>query len=398
MSQMNPLSMIGALDPISIGIDLGAQLLGLPPEVKNAAKIVVGVMTGDLICAANGAIGLAGNMAEVAQTEWKPSQYGASGQGYAPPGNDSHRASPPSAAGGSSSQSVDNQPTTGGTPNCGPTPAAGGKGAVLTAADREWYAAWGVLETNFDKAETAGFGLRDNFLTWNDIRQLANRSDVSSDVRNAAAFMLEHPERFKEEMLARGSRHPFTGDMGFNRDDLLLMVREGQRRGAFEPVTGNGGPGGGCVGPTGSGAGGPSAGGGSPVTGGSGGVGGTGGACTPGGVSSGGGVGAQDPIDAIMNDPTLSTTEKAEAILMEIMNSLDGEMMGLLKKMQKVRKEQAGAGDDQEKSADLASSMEQMQHQLQKVMERRTQMFSLLTNISKLSHEASMQAVNNMRS
>jgi len=394
MSQMNPLGLIGALDPLSIGIDLGAQLLGLPPEVKNAAKIVVGVMTGDIICAANGAIGLMGNMAETAQTEWKPPEYSVASQGYAP-SNSGNSTYAPSSGGSSATSGWTSQG--GGNvgssqPGCQP---ADPKGARLSEEDRQWYAAWSALYTNFPKAETAGgWALRDNFLTWTDIQGLANRTDLSPEMRDAVGFMLEHRDRFHRETFTRGSMNYLTGQHGVDPSDVLLIVREGERRGAFEAPSSGGNPtGGGCVGPVG---------GGTPGTGGAGGAGGagssSGGGCGPGGVTGGGPAGGQDPIDGIMADPTLSTQEKVEMILMEIMASLDQEALGLLDKMRGVRKQQAKAGDDQEKAADLASDMQMLEHKLQKVVERKAQMSALLTNLSRMAHESAMQAVNNMRS
>ncbi|MDQ3264583.1 MAG: hypothetical protein M3Y59_13115 [Myxococcota bacterium] len=85
MSQMNALGAIGGLDPLALGIDLGGQLLGLPPEIRNAAKIVAGVISGDLICAANGAVGLMGNLQEGGTVEWHAGSSSSTtvGLGYA---------------------------------------------------------------------------------------------------------------------------------------------------------------------------------------------------------------------------------------------------------------------------------------------------------------------------
>src|SRR5688500_6681499 len=67
---------LGAIDPIGLIIDVGAGVLGLPPEVKNIAKIAVGIAMANPVTALNGATGLLGNLEERAATEWKPPPEG----------------------------------------------------------------------------------------------------------------------------------------------------------------------------------------------------------------------------------------------------------------------------------------------------------------------------------
>lgn len=74
------------LNTVDIGgklVDVAANALGLPPEVTNIAKAGIGVATGNPIMAANGAVGLVGNVLDkAAETEYAPGST-KPGSGYA---------------------------------------------------------------------------------------------------------------------------------------------------------------------------------------------------------------------------------------------------------------------------------------------------------------------------
>lgn len=403
----SPLFSLGALggltgmDPLSMAVDLGGSILGLPPEVKNIAKVAIGVATANPIMIFNGVQGLAQNAAEAAATEYKPPEYTAV-SGYAASGAASasmtslggpttassrgrcadHSGGQTSGS-GSSGHASSGSPTPGGTANA-QLPAGGGK---LSHEEAAYYQSAAVLAANFTKAETAGLlAIRDGQLTLMDLQRIANDPNANPELVKASLFFLDHPDRFMR--MSTSSWTPFGPGVGFvSLEELRREVQKGVERGALVPNQGGSSPGpvgsgittgGGCVGP---------------VSGGSSSSGGSG----PGGVTGGGGTSGTDPLDAILNNPNLSASEKAEHILMQILMDLDGDMLGLLGEMREVRKKQANAGDDKTKNAELASDMELLQHRLQKVMERRTQMMTLLTNMSKLTHEAHMACINNTR-
>lgn len=74
---------LGAIDLPGKVVEMAAGALGLPPEVTNAAKVGIGIATGNPIMAASGAVGLAGNvLANAAETEMAPPGTGG-GAGYA---------------------------------------------------------------------------------------------------------------------------------------------------------------------------------------------------------------------------------------------------------------------------------------------------------------------------
>ncbi len=92
--------LIGKADPLGNLIDVGASLLGLPPEAKNVVKIAVGAIAADPVLIVSGSVGLAGNVmnntgnaSPPATTEYTPPQGSLWCAGYArtpfgPPADD----------------------------------------------------------------------------------------------------------------------------------------------------------------------------------------------------------------------------------------------------------------------------------------------------------------------
>jgi hypothetical protein len=74
-----------SINPMEMAVDIGASLLGLPPEVKAAAKVAVGAATGNVLMAASGAVELVSGIAgKAATTEYAPSSEPAvASKGYA---------------------------------------------------------------------------------------------------------------------------------------------------------------------------------------------------------------------------------------------------------------------------------------------------------------------------
>ncbi|MFL5318487.1 MAG: hypothetical protein ACJ790_02445, partial [Myxococcaceae bacterium] len=65
---------IESVDPFNVAIDKLGGALGLPPAIRNIAKVVIGLNTGNFLLAANGAAGLMAeaNKNEPAKTEMAP--------------------------------------------------------------------------------------------------------------------------------------------------------------------------------------------------------------------------------------------------------------------------------------------------------------------------------------
>jgi hypothetical protein len=72
------------LNPVGSLLELGTHVLGLPPEIGNAAKIAAGAMTGNVVGIIDGGISLTTNLVKRATTEYQPSKSSASGYASAP--------------------------------------------------------------------------------------------------------------------------------------------------------------------------------------------------------------------------------------------------------------------------------------------------------------------------
>lgn len=382
---MSGLGLLMGGDPLSMAVDIGGSILGLSPEAKNVAKVALGFASANPFMIFSGLQGLAQNATEAATTEYRPPEY-TSVSGYADPAvkKPVRQASEPS-GGTDCTQTSSDRPETSATPPGGiPNAPAGGKAAKLSQEDLDYYQACSVLASNFTRAETAGFwAIKDGKLSMMDLERIANDPNAPPELVKAALFFTENPDRFYK--LAAERHEPWMNGPFISLAGMRMEVQEGVRRGALVGSAGASSAGEASAGGVG----------GSPAT--SSGTGGSSGASGTTGSSGASSSSATDALDAILNNPNLSPSEKAEQILMKILMDLDGDMLGLLGDMREVRKKQANAGDDKEKSAELASDMELLQHRLQKVMERRTQMMTLLTNMSKLTHDANMAAINNTR-
>lgn len=70
------ISQLTGMDPVAFMIDKAGDALGLPPAIRNVAKIAIGMATSDVLCIASGASGLAAEAAkeEPATTEVVPNK------------------------------------------------------------------------------------------------------------------------------------------------------------------------------------------------------------------------------------------------------------------------------------------------------------------------------------
>ena len=113
----------------------------------------------------------------------------------------------------------------------------------------------------------------------------------------------------------------------------------------------------------------------------------------------GGSSGGSGGVGDIINNPNMSLEEKLQAILTLITRDTDDEILDVMKDMASVRDERAGLGTDQNsraREAKLETTMEQLNLRLQKLMEKRKQMFDLMSNISSNFNEMAKQAIQNL--
>jgi hypothetical protein len=104
-------------------------------------------------------------------------------------------------------------------------------------------------------------------------------------------------------------------------------------------------------------------------------------------------------VTDIINNPNMSLEEKLQAILTLITQDTDDEILDVMKEMASAREERAKLGTDQSsraREAKLETTMEQLNLRLQKLMEKRKQMFDLMSNISSKFNEMAKQAIQNL--
>jgi hypothetical protein len=95
----------------------------------------------------------------------------------------------------------------------------------------------------------------------------------------------------------------------------------------------------------------------------------------------------------------MSLEEKLQAILTLITRDTDDEILDLMNVMASVRDQRAALGTDESsraQDAKLETTMEQLNLRLQRLMEKRKQMFDLMSNISAQFNEMAKQAIQNL--
>lgn len=236
-----------------------------------------------------------------------------------------------------------------------PPPARGPSEPALDPDFREYREALSVLSANWDTFDAA-VGARDNVMTRANLDALLANPAASSTLKKAAQFFKDHPEYYDRLEMAAGvgGRDGIVG-----RPDVTAALRQA------DAVLGSSGTG--------------SSGGGSRPVGGSGG----------------------SSVRSILDNPNMSIEDKIQAILMNISQETDGEILGVMRDMASARDERATLGTseaDRKKAAKLESSMQELELRLQKLMEKRKAMFDLMSNMSSKFNEMAKTAISNLRS
>ncbi len=178
------------LEPMGAIIDAGGAWLGLPSSVRNAAKLVAGLYTGNFVCAISGGVGLVGDLSKEAQkTEYVPSKSATSIQGYA---------ATASRSAASTASPAD--------------PSLGELDRNLAVVEK--YFDTFARPTAFDM-----MGLKDTFISKDDLLMIANSSKVTDEVRGAAVWLLSHRDEFAQ--VDGASTQRFDGHLSL--DDVRAM-------------------------------------------------------------------------------------------------------------------------------------------------------------------------------
>ena len=427
---------IGKADPISNLIDVGASLLGLPPEMKNVAKVAAGVAIANPVLVVSGAVGLTGsvlgagaNASAAATTEYVPRPGNPTVTGYArgavrpssaddglPPleplvaetvapriavagGSRNAAAAPPPSPEPAGEARTRNEPaaTSGrksevfllaermaasvgrpvqrqppgesgpggpgpsGEPGTRPelpgpevpggTQGPGAGGAGIDPKLAEYREHLEVLQNNFAALDAAD--RKDGVFSKHGLLLSLDDPNTPPEVRGAAQFLLDNPEYFNRLELAAGIGWQ-DGMVGMpdiraelRRVDAQLAASEPP---ADAPVYGDG-----------------------PV------------AVTPG----------QGYLRHILNAPGLSIEEKLMALLEGGLQSVDRELQGMMGELVTLQTRK-GNTRDAKKAGELDTQLQLLQFRIQRAVERRSQMFQLMSTLSEKFNEMAKVAIQNM--
>lgn len=182
--------------PMTAVADLAGDALGLPPVLTNSIKTAAGVMSGNVMMAASGALGVADELKKnpSAKTEYcAPRDAAKAGAGYA------SSASPgASQAGG-----------------------AAGSRSPLDPKLLDYADSLRTLEANFGYLDLLD-GKRDGSLSHADLQRISQDKNVSPSLRDAARFLVDNRAFFEQVDTAKKSL--LTLKMpGLNDDRIELM-------------------------------------------------------------------------------------------------------------------------------------------------------------------------------
>ncbi|MBZ4331401.1 hypothetical protein [Corallococcus sp. AS-1-12] len=190
--------------PMAAVTDLAGDALGLPPVLTNSIKTAAGVMSGNVMMAASGALGVADELKKnpSAKTEYRAPQDAAkAGAGYA---------SAASQAGGTSGSRSPLDPK------------------LLDYAD-----SLRTLEANFGYLDLLD-GKKDGSLSRADLQRISQDTNVSPSLRDAARFLVDNRAFFEQVDTAQKSLLMLKVP-GLNDDRIELMgLQQESRRLAAE--------------------------------------------------------------------------------------------------------------------------------------------------------------------
>ena len=359
--------------PMATVVDFAGDKLGLPPLLTNSIKAAAGVMTGNVMMAASGALGVVSELQKnpAAQTEFYPARDAAKAQeGYAP---STHQA------------------------------AAAASTGYLDPSVLQYQEALRTLAANFGILDTL-CGKKNSKIDLQTLQLAAQHPNLSPELRSAARFLLERPD-YRNMLDTAGKGGSVDGTISqldvqqalkkVNDDIAKYGVRQPSKPAPSTPPPSNGPPPPRTPPPGKPGTpvetrppstGQPSP----PVE------------STPPKTPApkpGGSSESSGSVSDIINNPHMSMEEKLQALLTLITRDTDDEILDVMKEMSSVREERSKLGTDEKsrtRGAKLETTMEQLNLRLQKLMEKRKQMFDLMSNISSKFNEMAKQAIQNL--
>ncbi|PTL78587.1 hypothetical protein [Vitiosangium sp. GDMCC 1.1324] len=382
-------------------IDAAGSMLGLPPAITNAAKVAAGAMTGNVLLAADGAMGLVGELSKnpPAATEYSaPKDAQKACAGYAKPehgasavpgGGQAWPGGSPVWPGGSPVSSGSQVWQGGSSAGTGGSQQAGGitGGSHLDPKMNDYFHSLQTLEQNFRYLDATD-GKLDGSLSKGDLHRISGDGRVSPELRQAARFMVDNPGYFERLDTSVGAFNgSLTGvfkdhknddriTLGNVRSEILKVKADFAQYGRPGNVGSSAPPPpGGSVGSQ-------------PPTSG-----------TPSSGSSSGS--ASSGVRGIVNDPSMSMEEKIEAILSGLTEKLDDEILKTMDDLAAAQDQKAGISNEkgnEKKAADADRNIEKLNLRLQKLIERRKNMFEMASTLSMKFNEMAKTALSNMRS
>lgn len=362
----------GALNMLSGGalIDAAGNALGLPPVMTNAIKTVAGAVTGNVLLVADGAVGVARELSQnqAAYTEYAaPKDEKVACEGYARPERQG-------STWGSSSETRGSV-----------APGEVRPDGVLDPSILQYRDALKTLEANFTLLDTMD-NVKNGKFTRKTLEKAANGANVPESVREAARFLLEHPEY--RTQLDTASQKGGMVDGTFSTKDVRAALSDVNARIAQHGVRGES-PSAPMPPPPGTSYGTrPPVSGPRPEE-----------PSRPPSSTSGGS--ASSSVKGIINDPSLSLEEKLEAILMALTERMDGDILQTMDDLAAAQDRQSGIKNgkgDEKALADAQRDVDRIQMRLQKLIEKRKMMFEMMSTLSMKFNEMAKTALSNMRS
>lgn len=191
--------------PMTAVVDLAGNALGLPPVLTQSIKTAAGVMTGNVMMAASGALGVADELKKnpPAKTEYcAPQDAAKAGAGYAPAAN-----------GGSSQAGA----------------GAAGSRSPLDPKLLDYADSLRTLEANFGYLDLMD-GRKDGTLSHGDLQRIAQDANVSPSLRDAAKFLVDNRGFFEQVDTAQKKLlHVPVPNFNDDRIDLMSLQQESKR-------------------------------------------------------------------------------------------------------------------------------------------------------------------------
>lgn len=362
----------GALNILSGGalIDAAGNALGLPPVVTNAIKTAAGAVTGNVMLAADGAVGVARELSknQAAYTEYAaPKDEKVACEGYARPERQG-------STWGSSTETRGSV-----------APGEVRPDGVLDPSILQYRDALKTLEANFTLLDTMD-NVKNGKFTRKTLEKAANGANVPESVREAARFLLAHPEY--RTQLDTASQRGGMVDGTFSTHDVRAALSDVNARIAQHGVRGES-PSAPMPPPPGTSYGTrPPVSGPRPEE-----------PSRPPSSTSGGS--ASSSVKGIINDPSLSIEEKIEAILMALTERMDDDILKTMDDLAAAQDRQSGIKNgkgDEKALADAQRDVDRIQVRLQKLIEKRKMMFEMMSTLSMKFNEMAKTALSNMRS